>query len=162
MPLYHIINLIKEKFLKSSTSSDPIIELRCNEFYLMNSQFEQLGPFPRPRKFEGPYLEGLSLKRVEIIIPESDLKIHAYRKINFVETLKKKIEKQMFDKFLCDIGIRSPNHSRLLFVKKLYSQNFNGPIFRFLVIDRVSTGHILTINWLFLRRFSSSFTLFWL
>jgi len=42
MPLYHIINLIKEKFLKSSTSSDPIIELRCNEFYLMNSQFEQL------------------------------------------------------------------------------------------------------------------------
>ena len=115
MPLYHIINLIKEKFLKSSISSDPIIELRCNDFYLMNSQFEQLGPFPRPRD----HLMGLSLK---IIIPES--KIHAYRKINFVETLKKKIEKQMFDKFLCDIGIRSHSHSRLLFVKKFYSQNF--------------------------------------
>ena len=52
MPLYHIINLIKEKFLKSSTSSDPIIELRCNDFYLMNSQFEQLGPFPRPREIQ--------------------------------------------------------------------------------------------------------------
>ena len=46
----------------------------------------------------------------------------------------------MFDKFLCDIGIRSPNHSRLLFVKKLYSQNFDGPNFRFLTIDRVSAG----------------------
>lgn len=115
MPLYHIINLIKEKFLKSSTSSDPIIELRCNDFYLMNSQFEQLGPFPRPRE---PH--GTILKNHNPWIKNSCM----YRKINFVETLKKKIEKQMFDKFLCDIGIRSPSHSRLLFVKKFYSQNF--------------------------------------
>ena len=68
MPLYHIINLIKEKFLKSSSSSDPIIELRCNEFYLMNSQFEQLGSFQRPRKFFPlknifSWRDDLSLKR---------------------------------------------------------------------------------------------------
>ena len=81
----------------------------------------------------------MTILKVEIIIPKSDLTIHAYRKINFVETLKKKIEKQMFDKFLCDIGIRSPNHSRLLFVKKLPSQNFDRPILRFLTIDRVPT-----------------------
>ena len=45
----------------------------------------------------------------------------------------------MFDKFLCDIGIRSPNHSRLLFVKKLPSQNFDRLTLRFLTIDRVLT-----------------------
>ena len=30
----------------------------------------------------------MTILKVEIIIPKSDLKIHAYRKINFVETLK--------------------------------------------------------------------------